>query len=148
MSNPKQPKLTPQLEEWLEEQRLSGRQLSIEFVQNSDTTVSICLDRFTFGTFMRVAKHQNIDMRYMLSRALASTLGDVVFDKRRDGDAPATPISAPCCSVPRSIFCALSETWLQSSRTCRVKRLKRRFRRRAKLLRLAEPAEGGPSFLN
>src|SRR3954447_1003208 len=89
MSNPKEPKLTPQFERWLEEQRLSGRRLSIEFVLNADTTYSICFDRFTFGTFMWVARDQNIDVRYMLSRALANTLGDTIFDKKRDGNTPA-----------------------------------------------------------
>lgn len=89
MSDPNEPKLTPQFEQWLEEQRLSGRRLSIEFVQNPDTTFSIRFDRFTFGSLMRVAKDQNVDVRYMLSRGIVGTLGgDLVFDKIRDGDQP------------------------------------------------------------
>jgi hypothetical protein len=147
MSNPKEPKLTPQFEEWLEEQRLSGRRLSIEFVQNPDTTVSICLDRFTFGTFMRVAKDQNIDVRYMLSRALASTLGDMAFDKQRDGNTPAAYQRAMLFGSALDLLRSLKEM-VATFENAPGETAQTAIEKARKAIALAEPAGDASSLLN
>ena len=147
MGNPKEPKLTPQFEDWLEEQRLSGRRLSIEFIQKPDTTVSICLDRFTFGTFMRVAKDQNIDVRYMLSRALASTLGDMVFDKQRDGTTPGAYERAMLFGSALDLLRSLKEL-VAAFENVPGEAAQTALEKARQVIALAEPAEGGPSFLN
>jgi len=147
MRDPKEPKLTPQFEQWLEEQRLSGRRLSIEFVQNADTTFSICFDRFTFGNFMRAAKDQNVDVRYMLAHALANTLGDIVFDKQREGHTPGAFQRAMLLGSVLDLLRSLKEM-VAAFENVPGEAAQTAIEKARKVIALAEPAEGGPSLLN
>jgi ribosomal protein S11 len=90
---------------------------------------------------------QDVDVRYMLSRALANTLGDMVFDKQRDGDTPAAYQRAMLFGSALDLLRSLKEM-VAAFENVPGEAAQTALEKARQVIALAEPDEDASSLLN